>query len=52
LYRTQSDEYRGAIIGGSQDFAPVINVAMQFHVMGGNRSFLDCEQIRAPGRRR
>ncbi len=46
LYQTQFDEYHGAIIGGSLDFAPVINVGLQFHVTDGHRLFLDYEQVR------
>lgn len=46
LYQTDFDKYRGAIIGGSLDFAPVINVGIQFHGIDGHRLFLDFEQVR------
>lgn len=46
LYQTEFDEYRGAIIGGSLDFAPVLNLGLQYHVIDGHRLFLDYEQVR------
>ncbi|MDO9452510.1 MAG: hypothetical protein Q7J29_06580 [Stagnimonas sp.] len=46
LYQTNFDKYRGAIIGGSLDFAPVLNLGVQFHVIDGHRLFLDYEQVR------
>lgn len=46
LYQTDFDKYRGAIIGGSLDFAPVINLGMQFHLIEGHRLLLDYEQVR------
>ena len=46
LYQTDFDKYRGAIIGGSLDFAPTINVGVQFHPVDGHRVFLDYEQVR------
>lgn len=46
LYQTEFDKYPGAIIGGSLDFAPVINVGVQFHVADGQRLLFDYEQIR------
>lgn len=46
LYQTEFDRYRGAIIGGSLDFAPTINVGLQMHAVKGHRFFVDYEQIR------
>lgn len=46
LYQTAFDKYRGVIIGGSMDFAPVLNVGLQFHLVDGHRLFLDYEQVR------
>lgn len=46
LYQTDFDKYRGAIIGGSLDFAPTINLGVQFHLIEGHRLFLDYEQVR------
>tara|TARA_R110000787_G_scaffold58980_2_gene133863 strand:- start:1019 stop:2515 length:1497 start_codon:yes stop_codon:yes gene_type:complete len=46
LYQTEFEKYRGAIIGGSLDFAPVLNLGLQFHVIDGHRLFLDYEQVR------
>lgn len=46
LYQTEFDRYHGAIIGGSLDFAPTINVGLQWHALTGHRLFLDYEQIR------
>lgn len=46
LYQTEFDKYRGPIIGGSLDFAPVLNLGLQFHVIDGHRLFLDYEQVR------
>lgn len=46
LWQTAFEKYRGAIIGGSLDFAPVINLGVQLHLMKGHRLFLDYEQVR------
>jgi long-chain fatty acid transport protein len=46
LYQTEFDKYRGSIIGGSLDVAPVINLGLQFRVMENHRLLLDYEQIR------
>ena len=46
LYQTDFDKYRGAIIGGSLDFAPTLNLGMQVHLRDGHRLFVDYEQVR------
>lgn len=46
LYQTDFDKYQGAIIGGSLDFAPTLNLGIQVHVIDGHRLLLDYEQVR------
>lgn len=45
LYQTRFDRYDGAIIGGSLDFAPTLNLGLQVHPVAGHRLLLDLERI-------
>lgn len=45
IYETAFDKYRGLIIGGSLDFAPIYDLGFQFHLAPGNRLLLDAEYI-------
>lgn len=44
---TQSEfaRYQGAIVGGSLDFAPTLNLGAQIHFLPGQRLIFDLEQI-------
>lgn len=46
LYQTDFDRYSGAIIGKSLDFAPVLNLGVQYQFLPGHRLLIDFEQIR------
>ena len=45
LYQSSFGRYDGVIIGGSLDFAPVLNVGAQFHLAPGHRLLADLEYI-------
>lgn len=45
LRQTKFDRYQGAIIGGSLDFAPTLNVGLQIRPVDGHRVLLDMEKI-------
>lgn len=45
LRQTKFDRHEGAIIGGSLDFAPTLNVGLQLHPVEGHRVLLDMEKI-------
>lgn len=46
IYTSEFDRYRGVIIGGALDFAPIYNIGLQIHVARGHRLLLDVEHIR------
>lgn len=46
IYTTDFDRYRGVIIDGALDFAPLYNIGLQIHVAPGHRLLLDIEHIR------
>lgn len=46
LYSSDFDRYRGVIIGGSLDFAPIYDLGLQIHLAPGHRLLLDVEHIR------
>lgn len=46
IYTSEFDRYRGVIIGGALDFAPIYNLGLQIHVARGHRLLLDVEHIR------
>lgn len=46
IYTSEFDRYRGVIIGGALDFAPVYDLGLQIHLAPGHRLLLDVEHIR------
>lgn len=46
IYTSEFDRYRGVIIGGVLDFAPIYNLGLQIHVAQGQRLLFDVEHIR------
>lgn len=45
IYSTEMDRYRGAIIGGSLDLAPIYDLGLQIHFAPQQRLLIDVEHI-------
>lgn len=46
IYTTEIDRYRGVVIGGALDLAPIYDLGLQFHLAPGHRLLIDVEHIR------